>query len=65
MRSSELVLKSDAQKVITKSGFGHKFHGLKYFEDEFHFMFLDLVKIEGMITKQNRKKTIYYNFIMF
>jgi hypothetical protein len=28
----KLVIKNIAQKVMTKSGFGHKFHDLKYFK---------------------------------
>ena len=37
MRSSKLIVESDAQKVIAKFGFGHRFHDLKYFEVGFFF----------------------------
>ena len=37
MRFSKLIIKSDAHKILTKFGFGHRFHDLKYFEVGFVF----------------------------
>ena len=41
MRSSKLILKSIAQKVMSKFGFARRFHDLKYFEVGFFFIFLE------------------------
>ena len=41
MRSSKLILKSIAQKVMSKSGFASRFHDLKYFEVGIFFIFLE------------------------
>ena len=32
LRSSKLIIKSDAQKQMVEFGFGRRFHDLKYFE---------------------------------
>ena len=32
MRSSKLIIKSDAQKQMVEYGFGRRFHDLKYIE---------------------------------
>ena len=37
MRSSELIIKKIAQKVMENFSFGHKFHDLKCFEVGFSF----------------------------
>ena len=40
---SNLIAKSDAQKVMAKYGFGCSFHDLKYFEVGILFIFLEFV----------------------
>ena len=37
LRSSILIIKSDAQKQMVESGFGCRFHDVKYFEVEIFF----------------------------
>lgn len=38
MRSSKLIIKSNAHNVMTKSSFGHRFHDPKYIEVGFFFL---------------------------
>ena len=50
MRSSKLVIKSDAQKQMAKFGFGYKFHSLKYVELGISFPICSIhYKLEGII----------------
>ena len=42
MRSSKLIIKSNAQKQMARFGFGRKYHDLNYFELEF-FTFLGFI----------------------
>ena len=37
MRASKLIIKSNAQKEMAKSGFGCRFHDLNYFELKWFF----------------------------
>ena len=37
MRSSKIIIKNIAQKVMAKSSLGHRFHDLRYFEVGFLF----------------------------
>ena len=39
LRSSKLIIKSDAQKQMTKFDFGRRFHDLKYFEVGIFFQY--------------------------
>ena len=41
MRSSKLIIRNNAQKVMAKSGFGRRFHDLKYIEVGFLYIFLE------------------------
>ena len=56
MRSSKLIIKSNAHMVMAKFGFGRRFHDLKYFEVGF-FSHIPRIqwKLEGIITKNCRK----------
>jgi hypothetical protein len=40
LRSSIFIIKSDAQKQMSESAFGHGFHDLNYLKLEFSFIFL-------------------------
>ena len=39
MISLKHIIKSNARKVMTKFGFGRRFHNHKYFEVDFSFIF--------------------------
>ena len=39
LRSSKLIIKSDAQKQVVEFGFGRKFHDFKYYEVIYIFSF--------------------------
>ena len=43
LRSSKLIIKSDAQKRMVELGFGCRFHDLKYFKVGIFFMFLEFI----------------------
>ena len=43
MTSSKLIIKSIAQKVMAKFGFGRKFHDLKYLEFGIFFLILEFI----------------------
>ena len=43
MRSSKVIIKSIAQKVMVNFGFEHRFHDLKYFEVGFFFISLEFI----------------------
>jgi hypothetical protein len=51
MRSSKLLIKSTAQKVMANSSFGHRFYDLIYFEVGFFPYSLNSYKLEGTFTK--------------
>ena len=52
MRSSKLIIKSIAQKVVASVGFGCRFHDLKYFEVGIFFLRIPWIhyKLKGKIT---------------
>ena len=43
MRSLKLNIKGNAQKVMAKFGFAHRFRDLKCFEVDFFFIFLEFI----------------------
>ena len=44
MRSSKAIIKSNAEEVMAKYGFGRRFHELKYFKVTFNFfIFLEFI----------------------
>ena len=64
MRSSKLIIKSIAQNVMAKFGFGQRFHNLKCFEVGFLFHIPWIhYKLEGTIT--NISKYINSIFLIF
>ena len=66
MRSSLLTIKSDARKVMAKSSSRRRFHDLKYFEARFVFHISWIhYKLEDIITRICRKKSILCNFTVF
>ena len=42
-RYSKLIIKSDAQKVMARYGFGSRFYDIKYFVVEFKFIVLEFI----------------------
>ena len=63
MRSTNCVIKCTTQKVMAKSGFGRRFHNLKYFEVEIVFF----IFLEFTITLRAtlRKIVEYINLMQF
>ena len=60
LRSSTFIIKSDAQKQMVESAFGHRFHDFNYFEVRIFFHILGIhFLIEGIITKLCGKPSIY------
>jgi hypothetical protein len=59
MRFTNIIIKSITQKVMPKSGFGNRFHDLKYFEVGI-FFHIPLIhyKLEGKITKSCQNSPI-------
>ena len=61
-----LIIRNIAQKVVAKSGFGCKFHDLKYFEVGFLFyIFLEFIINLRENYKMCRKMSNLCIFIMF
>ena len=66
MRSLEYITQSNVQKQMTKYGFVHKFHDLKYFELEYSFsLSLNTLLIEGHHQKNCRNDQFYHNSSYF
>ena len=62
MRSSKLIMKNIAQKVMVKFGFGRKFHDLKHFEVGDFFSY-SLTHINMRTTLQKIVKKHQFNVI--
>ena len=60
MRSSKLIIKSTAQKVMAKSSFECRFHDLKYFKVGYFFMFLEFtLNLRASLQKFVEKHQFY------
>jgi hypothetical protein len=56
----DLIIKSIAQNVMAKYGFGHKFYDLKYFEVGFFFIFLVfIIKLRVALQKYVENHQLY------
>ena len=55
MRSSKLVIESDAQKKMAKSRSGCKFHDLKYFNIKFYIFLKIIILLRASIQKLLKK----------
>ena len=64
MRASKVIIKGDAQKVMGKCGFGHRFHDLKYFEVGIFLIFLDFVNLRALL-KNFLEKNQFYVFLSY
>ena len=66
MRSSKLIIKITAQKVMANSSFERKLHDLKYFEvGFFFFIFLEfIVNLRAQLQKVLEKHQFMFKFIM-
>jgi hypothetical protein len=66
MRSSKLIIRSNAQKQMARLGFGHKFHDRKYFKLEFFFHIPWIhYTLEVIIKYLCRKSSLQCNFTIF
>ena len=65
LRSSMLIIKSDAQKQMVESGFGRRFHDLNHFEvGTFVHIPGNYYLLGGVITKLCGKPSIQHNLIV-
>ena len=64
LRSSKIIIKSDAQKQMIEFGFGRRFHDLNYFEVGIVFIFLELT-IYLRASSQNFVQNHQFNVILF
>ena len=66
MRSSKLIMKNIAHKVMAKFGFICRFHDLKYIQAKFFYQHsLKSLKIKGVITKICRKNINFMNILSY